>query len=215
MGVRASRVIPPDPGYDPAFAGEVGSGFRESNQADSSADPTDPTYFAEKSQERATGGRRVARRSKSADQGGSVGSAPQPPAGAGESREGEGGSSRDRSWDQSKRFVVVGPPVPKERPRVFRGHAITPKRTLSYERLVGLCARAAGVRVLEGHVRVRAVFYCADERRRDIDNLVKSILDGLNGVAWADDSQVKHLDAQVLVDRKRPRVEVELEAIAR
>lgn len=32
-------------------------------------------------------------------------------------------------------------------------------------------------------------------KRPDIDNLVKSVLDGLNGVAWVDDSQIVRLSA--------------------
>jgi endogenous inhibitor of DNA gyrase (YacG/DUF329 family) len=35
-----------------------------------------------------------------------------------------------------------------------------------------------------------AVFFHGTRQRRDVDNMIKLVCDGLNGVAWADDSQV-------------------------
>lgn len=34
--------------------------------------------------------------------------------------------------------------------------------------------------------------------RGDADNYAKTILDGLNGVAWKDDKQIKHLTVEIL-----------------
>jgi len=43
----------------------------------------------------------------------------------------------------------------------------------------------------------------------DLDNYVKSIQDGLNGIAWRDDRQVEKLVADVLVRRgQKERVEI-------
>jgi len=42
-------------------------------------------------------------------------------------------------------------------------------------------------------VWVRYDFYLPNARRRDCSNLLKAINDGLNGVVWADDSQIRDL----------------------
>jgi len=76
----------------------------------------------------------------------------------------------------------------KGRPRVVRGHAYTPAGTREWEDRVGFAfIEAHGKTLLAGPVRVEIEF---NQKRGDLDNLAKAILDGLNGVAFADDSQV-------------------------
>jgi crossover junction endodeoxyribonuclease RusA len=101
-------------------------------------------------------------------------------------------------------FVIPGDPIPKGRPRFnpATGHAHTPTRTKDYENWVGLCAKAARVRPHAGDVVVelemRVSLTKAGHRRKiDIDNCIKAILDGLNGVAWEDDSQVRGIRARM------------------
>jgi len=62
----------------------------------------------------------------------------------------------------------------------------------------------------EGPVKVECVFFAGEVRmvivpmaddwvktpRGDVDNLQKSLADGLNGVAWRDDKQIKWWDAR-------------------
>lgn len=109
-------------------------------------------------------------------------------------------------------FTLTGCPVPKGRPRVTRGglRTFTPSRTLRYENAVGMAAKAAGARVTTEPMRLVCRFYLPDGRQSDIDNLAKSVLDGLNRVAWKDDSQVRELMASKAIDRANPRVEVEI-----
>ena len=53
---------------------------------------------------------------------------------------------------------------------------------------------ASGVRPLSGQVAMTVTLVPGDKRRRDIDNVLKPLLDALtHGGAWADDSQVKRL----------------------
>lgn len=109
------------------------------------------------------------------------------------------------------RFTVPGQPTAKGRPRVTtrngRPATYTPARTVAYEGLVAF----AGQKAMEdappyaGPVAVSATAVFAipkswPRHRResakwhtskpDGDNLAKAIGDGLNGVVWADDSQV-------------------------
>jgi Holliday junction resolvase RusA-like endonuclease len=93
-------------------------------------------------------------------------------------------------------FVIVGEPRSKERPRLNRrtGGVYTPAATVNAEREV---AAAFGHRVpFDSAVAVDLRFYCFSKTRRDLDNLVKLVLDGLNGIAYTDDYQVVRITAR-------------------
>lgn len=111
-------------------------------------------------------------------------------------------------------LTIYGKPQPKERPKVYNGHGITPIRTRQYEAMLRSEWQKAGGELFEEPVSVSVQFYlptptswskAKKERaergivrptvRPDIDNLVKIILDGLNGVAFKDDKQVIELMA--------------------
>ena len=111
-------------------------------------------------------------------------------------------------------LVIPGPPVPCGRPRLsLDGHAYMPDRTRKYERSVRHFAKAAFPSPIEGPVRLTAVFYCHNRQRRDVDNLLKSIMDGINGIAFADDSQVVSQSALKLVDKNFPRAVVDVSPV--
>jgi Holliday junction resolvase RusA-like endonuclease len=111
-------------------------------------------------------------------------------------------------------------PVAKGRARsvIRSGHIAhyTPDKTARYENLVKLAAKQAmgSAKPLDGPISLRCTFrlcvpmsYPAKRRkaclngserhckRPDIDNLLKSIKDGCNGVAWVDDCQVVEVRA--------------------
>ncbi|MBN2065973.1 MAG: RusA family crossover junction endodeoxyribonuclease [Candidatus Thermoplasmatota archaeon] len=110
-------------------------------------------------------------------------------------------------------FVIKGIPKAKQRPRFAarRGKVIayTPKTTASFENLVKLKAEKEFLRPLEGTISLAIRFYlprpqrmiwktrpmpeaCCD-KRPDIDNLAKAVIDGLNGIAFRDDAQIADL----------------------
>ncbi len=98
--------------------------------------------------------------------------------------------------------IVPGCPVPCGRPRsTLAGHVYMPERTRKFERLVRRMTAAVFDAPLEGPVSLHLTFVLPDRRRRDIDNLAKSIMDGMNGVAFVDDSQVVFHEAQKVVDK--------------
>jgi len=101
-------------------------------------------------------------------------------------------------------FHVPGPPVPKARPYVTQYRTFTSRRTREYELAVRLCYQGD---LLEGPVQVCVTFWMPDRKRVDLDNLVKSLLDGLSGQAFHDDAQVVHLSATKQLDRENPRTE--------
>lgn len=113
------------------------------------------------------------------------------------------------------RFSVPGDPVPKARPRATTiggvARMYTPDRTREYEQRVGMAARdvmckappmsgalavmlTVRVSVPESWTKARRadalVGLIHPASRPDADNYAKAVLDGLNGVAWRDDSQI-------------------------
>lgn len=103
-------------------------------------------------------------------------------------------------------FTVPGEPVSKSRARFTKrgskSHAYTPQKTLEGEMRVGLAFRQATTGLplapteTEVAYRVEAEFYNGTRQRRDVDNMTKLILDGLNGVAWVDDNQVLEIESR-------------------
>lgn len=96
-------------------------------------------------------------------------------------------------------FTVMGQPIPKARARVGAGGGFTPDRTVTAEQHVALAfRRAARSHRPDAADRfgVFLLFMRGNEVRADIDNLVKLVLDALNGLAWVDDSQVVELSAR-------------------
>lgn len=134
-------------------------------------------------------------------------------------------------------IIIPGPPVPKGRVRVAlragRPMAYTPGKTRRYEDLI----RLEGGRAMEGRallagplaVEVRAFLPIPKSlnktkraaaiegslrptTRPDADNFAK-VIDGLNGIAWADDAQIVTL----LVTKhysERPRLELQAGELA-
>lgn len=105
--------------------------------------------------------------------------------------------------DVVARFTIDGEPVPKGRARHTqrRGkvHTYTPERTKDAQEMAGwLFKQAAPSHRSDGESSfgVFALFFLGDQQRRDVDNLLKLVLDGLTGVAWEDDEQVIEVSAK-------------------
>ncbi len=120
-------------------------------------------------------------------------------------------------------FVVPGQPVAKARARTVRtksgaSRTFTPAATVAFEDRVRMAARVVGVRPVTGPLcmTVLFLFSCPKSRHRkrtprqqepkttkpDLSNLLKSVEDALNGIAYQDDAQLvrvvveKHWAAQ-------------------
>ena len=111
-------------------------------------------------------------------------------------------------------FEIPGKPFAKQRPRGTRnGRMYTPAPTVKFESIVRSYGHQNFDEPLAGPVRVEitAVFEPAKSwskaktaaamwnphtQKPDLDNCEKAILDGLNRVAFADDSQVCELSSK-------------------
>lgn len=113
-------------------------------------------------------------------------------------------------------FIVEGKPQGKARARTFydkrsgKHRSITPEQTKSYEDLIRWSYRAAGGKYLAEktlQVAIRAFYpipkafskakknaaystFLRPTIKPDCDNIIKVVLDALNGVAYYDDKQV-------------------------
>lgn len=127
------------------------------------------------------------------------------------------------------RFVIPGEPVAKERPRRDKktGNFYTPKKTQNFETV---CSLAYGNKhYFDGkQLRVSILFkfkipksYSKKDRdkalrgeirpsKKDLDNCIKAVLDGLNGKAWKDDRYIHELSAKkIFSDKSEIAVEIE------
>lgn len=100
-------------------------------------------------------------------------------------------------------FTVHGEPISKARARFTkRGSKVvsyTPQKTLDGEKATAAAYLAEAKHIdpdAEATFAVYAHFINGTRQRRDVDNMVKLILDGLNGVAWPDDNQVTEIAAR-------------------
>lgn len=102
-------------------------------------------------------------------------------------------------------FVVNGKPIGKQRPRTVRnkytGKTITytPDATKFYESDVAKAYRRTSNYIFKDAVAMSIFVYVKRPKRQiykyptvkpDVDNIEKTILDGLNNVAYTDDKQV-------------------------
>lgn len=111
--------------------------------------------------------------------------------------------------DRVVRFTVRGEPRSKQRPRVTARGTFTPKETLAQERKVRDAWLATKEAKFEYSVVMEMKFYNYTRHRRDIDNMAKLVLDGLNKFAFDDDVQVVGLHAEkVFTNADRARTEV-------
>ncbi len=101
------------------------------------------------------------------------------------------------------RFTVPGEPMSKARARFThyggKPGAYTPEATKAAEqRMAWAFRQAAPGHVDDGATRygVMALFFHGTRQRRDVDNMLKLVCDGLNGIAWRDDSQVDEVSAR-------------------
>lgn len=134
-------------------------------------------------------------------------------------------------------FEIPGDPVAKARPRAAmvggRARLYTPAKTEKYEARVAVFGQQAmaGRPALTGAVALSVAAYFPipaswpkkrqeaaragaelHTKRPDLDNVLKAIKDGLNGIVWGDDSQVAVLRECRKGYSDTPRVVVTVEA---
>ena len=126
---------------------------------------------------------------------------------------------------------IPGKPIGKARPKFSRvGNFVktyTPEQTVNYENFVKMCWMNSGAEKLKGNIIAVIVArfiipqsyskkkrkelnekYCP--KKPDCDNIAKSILDALNGIAYDDDSQIIDLSITKLYSAEEEGVDLYL-----
>lgn len=111
-------------------------------------------------------------------------------------------------------FEVIGNPRGKERPRMTRrGIVYTPKKTKDYEELIKEGYKKTNEGKLSGEIEadIRAMYQIPKstpkcklqemlkehpQKKPDLDNIIKAVLDALNGIAYDDDKQVTKINIE-------------------
>ncbi len=127
-------------------------------------------------------------------------------------------------------FTIPGKAIGKGRPKFFSGHAVTPQKTRNYESLVAMKAEAVMKDLPDSRlglpclVRIHAYYAIPKSYSKkkhaaalegklapgkpDLDNITKSVLDGMNGIAFRDDSLVVEMRLKKSFTEGMERVEV-------
>lgn len=117
--------------------------------------------------------------------------------------------------DVIARFTIDGEPVSKARARFTsygsKTRTYTPEKTKEAEAQIAWAFLVAA----RGHkidptatYGVAAEFHYVKRQRRDVDNMLKLVCDGLNTVAWADDNQVTEVFGRKSVVAGNPHTTV-------
>lgn len=129
-----------------------------------------------------------------------------------------------------REFIIYGDPVAKARPRVTRYGTYTPQKTVDYEKLVkfSYLKEYRGAKPIETATEIHLKIYMPIPKstpkykkkykvkeetphikRPDFDNIIKSVVDGLNGLAYKDDNLLYKGSWEKLYS-DNPRVEVSI-----
>ena len=108
----------------------------------------------------------------------------------------------------NERFTLPYPPSTNRYWRNYRGRMVKSDEARQYQQLAWLLAKQAVPEPLGGPVALSLRFY-RPQRRGDLDNRIKIVLDALQGALFANDSQVTEIHAYQDDDKQRPRVEIQ------
>lgn len=119
-------------------------------------------------------------------------------------------------------------PLPAPRPRVTRRGTYNDPKYTAYKKALGLIASNRIKQPLTNEIAIKIDFFYDIPKswnkkkkaaakwhtnKPDIDNLIKTVLDALNGIAFKDDSQVVHIVARKQYCNGTNGTKIEIEEI--
>lgn len=127
-------------------------------------------------------------------------------------------------------MIIFIPIQPKgaPRPRVTKFGTYNAKGYTDYKNAIGLAAKAKIKTPLETSISIDIEFFFEippswskkkkeaagwHKSKPDIDNLIKGVLDGLNGIAYKDDMQVAKIAARKQYTRSNSGIQIIIEEV--
>jgi len=104
------------------------------------------------------------------------------------------------------------PPSLNRMYRTFRGRVLISAEGRDYKKMVADLCMVSRVKPITGPITISVDAY-RPQKRGDLDNLFKGLLDSLNGNCFLDDSQIVEIRARRFDDKTNPRVEVEIKEV--
>lgn len=114
------------------------------------------------------------------------------------------------------KIVIEGDAIPAARPRFSGRRAYQPKRNVEYRQIVQTSARQAmkGAEPMTGEICAVVKVYRKFQRTArifgDVDNHLKALFDGMQGIVFWDDAQIVRCVVEKFTDKERPRAEIEI-----
>lgn len=128
--------------------------------------------------------------------------------------------------------TIPGEPVGKARPRVTWHGTYTPAKTKHYEANIQACWMEQSGKKFPDEIPIRVDIECAfsipksyakklrtslpgkpHNKRPDIDNCIKSALDGLQGYAFSEDSKICEVNARKIYTDGQPYMRIVMENV--
>lgn len=106
-------------------------------------------------------------------------------------------------------LIIKGEPVALQRARSSRGHFYLPEKSRVYLDLIGFIAKTKFKEPLEGNIQLEMTFYCG-HNRADLDNYIKAVGDGLQGIAFKNDKQIQKITAEKIIDKKNSQTIIKI-----
>ena len=106
------------------------------------------------------------------------------------------------------RLVIRGDVIPAARPRFSGRRCYQPKRNREYRERVQSAAKLAMAGASPLKCEICAAVKLYRRYKRSVDNHLKAIFDGLNGIVFVDDAQIVRCVVEKHTDKENPRAEI-------
>ena len=117
------------------------------------------------------------------------------------------------------RLEIKGEPIPAARPRISGRGMYQGARNRSYREEIQMAGRLAMkaaaplTGALSAVVKLYRSYAPTSRRFGDVDNHLKAIFDGLNGIVFVDDAQIVKCVVTKQQDGKNPRAEISIQEV--
>ena len=109
-------------------------------------------------------------------------------------------------------FTLPYPPSANRYWRSYRGRVVKSEEARAYQQEAGWIAKASGFDCTAGNVALTLRVY-RPQKRGDLDNTLKILVDSMKGIIYHDDEQVTVIHAERYDDKKNPRVDLLIEVV--